>query len=71
MKNTIVTFLDNIWELAIRFSEVWAGVFLLKSVWLETMFGKLPMHQVIGAILIADAVVYFYRLKRATNAKKK
>lgn len=66
-----VSFIDKMWIIAVRGAQIVAAIQLFKCDETVTVVGKLPIAQILAAILIADVVVFVTRLLSAQDNKKK
>lgn len=67
----ISRFTDNTWTILVKVAEVVAGVQLFQCGEVQTVVGVIPVAQILGAILIADVVIFVNRLLENQTVKSK
>lgn len=69
-KQKTTSFIDKAWIIIVRIAQVVAGVQLFRCNEITTAAGKLPIAQILGAILIAEVVLFVAHLLGTQDHKK-
>lgn len=68
--NSTTIFIDKTWIVLVRIAQIVAGVKIFNLSEVSTIIGPLPLAQILGAVLIADVVIFAYKLLGAPDKKK-
>lgn len=69
-KQKTTSFIDKAWIIIVRIAQVVAALQLFKCDEIVTVVGKLPIAQILAAILIVDVVLFVAQLLGAQDRKK-